>query len=108
MELCEKTLENFIDYIKICLEEKLFLSPVFYFIVSQLFIEIIEGVNYLHTQSPPLIHRDLKPVNILLKRDKRGNLVKIADFGLLAIHKFVEESHTADKGTVKYMAPEVI
>ncbi len=108
MELCEKTLEQFMDDIKNHLELKLFLSPIFYFIVSQLFVEILEGVNYLHTRNDPLIHRDLKPANILLKRDKRGNYVKIADFGLLAIHQFVKESHTGDKGTVKYMAPEVI
>jgi serine/threonine protein kinase len=76
--------------------------------VSQIFIQILEGVNYLHKQKLPLIHRDLKPANILLKKDEaKGFCVKIADFGLIAIHKYSEQSHTLDKGTPKYMAPEV-
>jgi serine/threonine protein kinase len=44
----------------------------------------------------------------LKKCDQKGFCVKIADFGLIAIHDFPEQSHTSDKGTVKYMAPEVI
>jgi serine/threonine protein kinase len=76
-------------------------------IASQIFIEILEGVNYLHKQNPPLIHRDLNPANILLKKsDSKGICVKIADFGL--IHEFSEQSHTSDKVTVKYMAPKVM
>jgi serine/threonine protein kinase len=44
-----------------------------------------------------------------LKKDEaKGFCVKIADFGLMAIHKFSEQSHTKDKGTARYTAPEVI
>lgn len=39
-----------------------------------------EGVAYLHSMKPkPLIHRDLKPPNLLLVEN--GTLVKICDFG---------------------------
>lgn len=39
-----------------------------------------DGVRYLHAMSPkPLIHRDLKPPNLLLDRDGLG--LKICDFG---------------------------
>ncbi len=31
-------------------------------------------------------------------------MIKIADFGLVAIHEFAQQSHTIDKGTTKYMA----
>jgi serine/threonine protein kinase len=62
----------------------------------------------LHTRKNAIIHRDLKPANILLKKsDQKGFCVKIADFGLIAVHNFSEQSHTLDKGTLKYMAPEV-
>jgi hypothetical protein len=111
MELCDKTLD---DVIKEFDEESYLktngtFTTAGYYIASQIFIQILEGVNYLHKQNPPLIHRDLKPANILLKKsDSKGNFVKIADFGLIAIHKFSEQSHTIDKGTPKYMAPEVI
>jgi serine/threonine protein kinase len=83
------------------------LTIVGYYIASQIFIQILEGVNHLHKQN--LIHRDLKPANILLKKSKpKGFCVKIADFGLMALHAFAEQSHSIDKGTPKYTAPEVI
>lgn len=40
---------------------------------------LAEGMNYLHTRDPILIHRDLKSLNVLLNRDW---MVKITDFGL--------------------------
>jgi alpha-tubulin suppressor-like RCC1 family protein len=111
MELCDQTLD---DVTKEFDKESHFktsgtLTPVGYYIASQIFIQILKGVNHLHTQNPPLIHRDLKPANILLKKDEdKGVCVKIADIGLAVIHKYSEQSHTLDKGTPKYMAPEVI
>jgi hypothetical protein len=111
MELCEKTLDDVIKEFEkeSHLKTNGTLTSVGYYIVSQIFIQILEGVNHLHKQNPPLIHRDLKPANILLKkRDQKGFRVKIADFGLIAIHYFPEQSHTLDKGTTKYMAREVI
>jgi serine/threonine protein kinase len=111
MELCDKTLDDVIKELTndSILKSTRSLTTIGYYIASQIFIEILEGVNYLHKQSPPLIHRDLKPKSILLKKHSaKGFCVKIADFGLMAIHKFSEQSHTIDMGTPKYTAPEVI
>jgi hypothetical protein len=109
MELCDKTLEQIIDEIQSDsnFRKDDILTPIGYYIASLLFIEILKGVQYLHENN--IIHRDLKPLNILLKKDKNyKSFIKIADFGLLVLHKFSEQSHTIDKGTPKYMAPEVI
>ena len=38
----------------------------------------MRGINYLHQFNPPVIHRDLKSLNILLDSSKT---VKLADFG---------------------------
>jgi hypothetical protein len=111
MELCDKTLDDVIKELTndSILKSTKSLTTIGYYIASQIFIQILEGVSYLHKQNPPLIHRDLKPANILLKKsDSKGICVKIADFGYLAIHEFSEQSHTLDKGTPKYTAPEVI
>ncbi|KAG0600101.1 hypothetical protein M758_11G007200 [Ceratodon purpureus] len=77
-------------------------------------LQVGEGVNYLHNNK--MVHRDLKPQNILMKSMKAKELdfgyihVKVTDFGL---------SHTKDcsarlsklqpnVGTTRYMPPEVI
>jgi hypothetical protein len=116
MELCDKTLEDVIDEFESkYLKTNGTLTTVGYYIASQIFIQILKGVNYLHKQKKPLIHRDLKPANILLKKSEaKGICVKIADFGLIAIHESYEKSHTSNEkshtskvGTPYYMAPEV-
>ena len=65
-------------------------------------IEIAKGVNYLHSFNPPILHRDLKSLNILLDHN---NQAKIADFGWARIR---EEHMTKRRGTFQWMAPEVI
>lgn len=65
-------------------------------------LEIAKGVNYLHSFDTPILHRDLKSLNILLDKNMT---VKIADFGwarLRDIHM------TKQRGTFQWMAPEVI
>ncbi|OQY99745.1 MAG: hypothetical protein B6D41_00755, partial [Chloroflexi bacterium UTCFX4] len=41
--------------------------------------QIFDAVNYLHHQNPPLIHRDLKPQNIIVTAEPKAMLV---DFGI--------------------------
>jgi tRNA A-37 threonylcarbamoyl transferase component Bud32 len=65
-------------------------------------IQIAEGLQKAHEKS--LIHRDIKPDNIMVTPD---GLVKVMDFGLAKVAG--EESLTADLstvGTVAYMSPE--
>lgn len=61
------------------------------------------GVEYLHNMKPkPLIHRDLKPPNLLLING--GRHLKICDFGTAAD----KSTHmTNNKGSAAWMAPEV-
>ena len=62
-----------------------------------------EAVAYLHAKTPrPLIHRDLKSLNLLLVKD--ATILKICDFGTATDKKTLM---TKEKGTVAYMAPEV-
>ncbi|XP_061401629.1 mitogen-activated protein kinase kinase kinase 7-like [Musca vetustissima] len=62
-----------------------------------------EGVAYLHAMKPkPLIHRDLKPLNLLLTN--KGRHLKICDFGTVADKSTLM---TNNKGSAAWMAPEV-
>ncbi len=108
MEYCSTNLENVIKKIKIELNinESERLTPICYYIVSELCIELMLCVNFLHKQKPSIIHRDLKPENILITDGSNGRFVKIADFGLSTMHN-LDQSHTGEVGTIKYMAPEV-
>jgi serine/threonine protein kinase len=120
IELCDMTLDEAIkEFTKdSTLKTRIFdiggmllnkgtLTTVGYYIASNIFLQILEGVNHLHKQDPPLIHGALTPSNILLKKSEEGLYVKIADFGLIALHQYSGQWHTIDKGTLQYMAPEV-
>ena len=109
MELCFNTLREVLKQKQLEFNRKQFetMTPIEYYISSELFKEILEGINYLHKLNPPIIHRDLKPTNILVTFGTNGKFVKITDFGLATDHKFDEQSHTEGLGTVKYIAQEV-
>jgi hypothetical protein len=103
-ELCYETLKQVIK------DKNLYytLTPLEYYISSELFKEILEGVSFLHNLKPPIIHRDLKPANILLTNGLHGRFIKIGDFGLATFHPFDGQSHTKYVGTIGYVAPEVM
>jgi len=64
-------------------------------------LDVANGMAYLHSRD--IIHRDLKPSNVLLTRDHRA---KIADFGMSVAN--TGQELTAETGTYRFMAPEVI
>lgn len=72
--------------------------------VLEWFYQIILGVQYLHNNDPPCIHRDLKPLNILI----RNNELKIADFGISRVMNSPGSRIKTDIGSPAYMSPEKI
>ncbi|HEX9440865.1 MAG TPA: protein kinase, partial [Roseiflexaceae bacterium] len=60
-------------------------------------------LSYLHAQTPPIIYRDLKPSNVMLRPDGRLALI---DFGIARFYKPGQASDTAIYGTLGYAAPE--
>lgn len=66
--------------------------------------QIMHGVAFCHERH--VIHRDLKPQNLLL--DKHGN-IKLADFGLArAISSNARRAYTREVVTLWYRAPEIM
>jgi len=67
-------------------------------------LQIARILAYLHKMKPhPVIHRDLKPGNLIL--DPTGNIWLI-DFGAARTYKAAEKEDTEYLGTVGYAAPE--
>jgi alpha-tubulin suppressor-like RCC1 family protein len=84
MELCCKTLRDIIKQLNIELNQKQseVLTPIGYYIASELLVEILESVDYLHSQKPPIIHRDLKPTNILITQGLNDSLKSLTSVWL--------------------------
>lgn len=92
MELMDCNLRDFIKHENYQLPQKIIVSFA---------LDIAKGLSYLHGHNPPILHRDLKTDNILLKR----GTAKIGDLGSAKVQ---QDSMTPYRGTLPYTAPEVL
>ena len=65
--------------------------------------QLCDALGYLHSQKPPIIYRDMKPANVMLKPE--GN-IKIIDFGIAREYKEQNLADTTVLGTKGYAPPE--
>ncbi|OII74257.1 uncharacterized protein cubi_01101 [Cryptosporidium ubiquitum] len=77
--------------------------------------DIARGIHFLHSANPPIIHRDIKSLNIFLLLPIKSNLdvpiAKVGDFGLckqLFSNKGFADGPGNLVGTYQWMAPEVL
>ncbi|MEQ8192530.1 MAG: protein kinase, partial [Candidatus Eremiobacterota bacterium] len=66
-------------------------------------IQICDVLSYLHNRQPPIIYRDLKPANIMIKR--ADNSLVLIDFGI-AVSMEKESSALTEYATIGYASPE--
>jgi serine/threonine protein kinase len=66
--------------------------------------QILDALVYLHELNPPIIYRDMKPSNVILRGGKGTNTVKLIDFGI-ARH-FKSKVKVTSIGTQGYAPPE--
>jgi non-specific serine/threonine protein kinase len=71
--------------------------------VADYAIQLCDVLDYLHSQNPPIIYRDLKPANIMLRPDGKITLI---DFGTARKYNYDSVSDTTCLGTIGYAAPE--
>lgn len=62
-------------------------------------IQICDVLEYLHSQEPPILHRDIKPHNIRLTPE---GLIKLVDFGLVKLGVDSSERAVARGGSLAY------
>ena len=72
-------------------------------------LDVLYGLLHLHSQTPPIIHRDLTAANILVTCDMKA---KIADLGISKIlselNPLLASAQSALPGTLGYMPPEAL
>lgn len=71
-------------------------------VVARLVEQVADALLAMHALTPPLLHNDLKPSNILIGK---GNSFKVGDFGAAIA---VGEERTRHETTVQYSAPELL
>jgi eukaryotic-like serine/threonine-protein kinase len=64
-----------------------------------------EGLSHAHKMNPPIIHRDIRPQNLLLKKDMDSSTVLVGDFGL-ASSVNVTLGILPAAGSIPYESPE--
>ena len=110
MDLCWFDMEQAIRLCRTYFDtgEKQLFPRLGYYVLSELLLEIVESIDFLHESKPQIIHRDIKPPNVLIRAHGRdARFVKLSDFGLAVAHERESQTHSKGTGTDRYMAPEV-
>jgi serine/threonine protein kinase len=74
-------------------------------LVVDITLQLCSILDYLHSLNPPIVYRDLKPSNIMVKTN---NKIVLIDFGIARTYKEGQESDTMILGSKGYIAPEQI
>lgn len=89
MELCDRSMYQFLHQTN---------EPLSNELAIRMATDTAAGLAHLHEQTPSIIHRDIKSMNLLLTVDK---VVKLCDYGLVT-------TKVTAAGTPSYMAPELL
>ena len=97
LELCEMDLEKYLKTEKPTLQQKI-----------EIMHQSASAISFMHNLQPAIVHRDVKPGNILIRRKQEGLVAKITDFGFARIFDpdGSKRYMKSKVGTPMYLAPE--
>ncbi|KIL55232.1 hypothetical protein M378DRAFT_645270 [Amanita muscaria Koide BX008] len=73
--------------------------------------DVIQGLQYLHTFEPEIVHGDIKAVNVLINSNNNRYEARLCDFGLsrfLVDSSLWRTTATQAAGTLRWMSPELV
>lgn len=103
----EKKLYLVFEYLDLDLKKHMDSHPNFganHQLVKYYLYQMLQGIAYCHSHR--VLHRDLKPQNLLL--DRQNNSLKLADFGLARAFGIPVRAYTHEVVTLWYRAPEIL
>ncbi len=71
-----------------------------------LLIQMLQAIAYLHRRG--VVHRDLKPDNVVVILENGAPRVRVLDFGLALTPEYLNTQSRGFAGTLAYMAPEIL
>lgn len=71
--------------------------------IIRICVELCDILSFLHHREEPIIHRDIKPQNIIVRPDGR---IALIDFDIARVYRAESETDTTFFGTVGYAPPE--
>ena len=97
LELCEMDLEKYLQTENPSLQQKI-----------EIMHQSASAISFMHNLQPAIVHRDVKPGNILIKRNQQELVTKITDFGFARIFDpdGSKRYMNSKVGTPMYLAPE--
>jgi len=103
----DKKLYLVFEYLDLDLKKHMDSHPTFgtdHRLVKYYLYQMLQGIAYCHSHR--VLHRDLKPQNLLL--DRQNNSLKLADFGLARAFGIPVRAYTHEVVTLWYRAPEIL
>lgn len=74
--------------------------------IAEIMRQLLSALSYLHTRGT--IHADVKPVNIIVQRNKEGIFIKLIDFGISHILRGRTKSTHELSGTVGVLVTALV
>lgn len=86
------------------LDRSTYLCPLW--LAIEITLKLCDVLNFLHSQKPPIVYRDLKPSNVMI--DNAWQQLYLIDFGIARFYDPKKKRDTVVMGSPGYISPESV